>query len=44
MADGMANLLIDVFLGAHPEPPEEITLDIDPTDLELFGDQLGRHF
>jgi hypothetical protein len=42
--DGMANLLVDLFLDAHPSPPEEITLDIDPTDLELFGDQLGRHF
>ena len=42
--DGMANLLVDLFLDAHPEPLEEITLDIDPTDLELFGDQLGRHF
>ncbi len=42
--DGMANLLVDLFLDAHAEPLEEITLDIDPTDLELFGDQLGRHF
>jgi hypothetical protein len=42
--DGMANLLIDVFLDTHPEPLEEITLDIDPTDLGLFGEQLGRHF
>jgi hypothetical protein len=42
--DGMANLLVDLFLDAHTEPLEEITLDIDPTDLELFGDQLGRHF
>ncbi len=42
--DGMANLLVDLFLDVHPEPLEEITLDIDPTDLGLFGDQLGRHF
>jgi len=42
--DGLANLLVDVFLDTHLEPLEEITLDIDPTDLELFGDQLGRHF
>jgi ADP-ribose pyrophosphatase YjhB (NUDIX family) len=42
--DGLANLLVDLFLEEHPEPPEEITLDIDPTDLGLFGDQLGRHF
>ena len=42
--DGMAHLLVDLFLDAHDQPPAEITLDIDPTDLELFGNQLGRHF
>jgi hypothetical protein len=42
--NGMADLLVDLFLDAHNQPPAEITLDIDPTDLELFGDQLGRHF
>ena len=42
--DGMAHLLVDLFLDAHDQPPAEITLDIDPTDLELFGTQLGRHF
>jgi SAM-dependent methyltransferase len=33
-----------MFLDAHDSPPEEITLDIDPTNLETFGQQLGRHF
>jgi hypothetical protein len=42
--DGIADLLVDLFLDAHAQPPTEITLDIDPTNLELFGDQLGRHF
>jgi len=42
--DGMADLLVDLFLDAHDLPPAEITLDIDPTNLELFGNQLGRHF
>jgi len=42
--DGMGHLLVDLFLDAHDQPPAEITLDIDPTDLELFGNQLGRHF
>jgi len=42
--NGMADLLVDLFLDAHAQPPAEITLDIDPTNLELFGDQLGRHF
>jgi hypothetical protein len=36
--------LVDLFLDAHDWPPEEITLDIDPTNLETFGQQLGRHF
>ena len=40
----LADLLVDVFLDVHNQPPGEITLDIDPTNLELFGDQLGRHF
>lgn len=40
----LGDLLVDVFLDVHPQPPDEITLDIDPTNLELFGDQLGRHF
>lgn len=42
--DGLADLLVDLFLDAHDSPPEEITLDIDPTNLETFGQQLGRHF
>jgi len=42
--DAMADLLVDVFLDVHKQPPTEITLDIDPTNLELFGNQLGRHF
>lgn len=40
----LADLLVDLFLDTHNQPPGEITLDIDPTNLELFGDQLGRHF
>lgn len=42
--NGIADLLVDLFLDAHDQPPAEITLDIDPTNLELFGNQLGRHF
>lgn len=40
----LADLLVEVFLDVHHQPPGEITLDIDPTHLELFGEQLGRHF
>ena len=31
-----------MFLQMHPEPPEEIVLDIDATDNPLHGHQLGR--
>ena len=37
-------LLVDVFVEAHPEPPEEIILDIDATDTPLHGQQEGRFF
>ncbi len=42
--DAIGNLLVDLFLDAHSESPQEIILDIDPTDLKLFGNQSGRHF
>jgi hypothetical protein len=38
------NLLIDLLLDAYDSPPEAITLDIDPTDSPLHGQQWGRHF
>jgi Transposase DDE domain group 1 len=38
------DLLVDLFLEAHTEPPDEIVLDIDTTDLELHGKQEGRFF
>jgi hypothetical protein len=37
-------LLVEVFVEAHPEPPEEIVLDIDTTDVALHGTQEGRFF
>src|SRR5687768_2508070 len=37
-------LLVDVFAEAHPQPPEEIVLDIDSTDVALHGTQEGRFF
>jgi len=37
-------LLVDVFLEAHSEPPEQIVLDIDTTDVALHGAQEGRFF
>jgi hypothetical protein len=41
---GVDELLVNVFLEAHPQPPEQIILDIDTTDLPLHGQQEGRFF
>ena len=37
-------LLVQVFLEAHREEPEEIILDLDATDDPLHGKQEGRFF
>jgi hypothetical protein len=37
-------LLIDLFLEAHEEPPAQIVLDLDATDDPIHGNQEGRFF
>jgi len=37
-------LLVDVFLQAHSDPPAEIILDVDSTDVSLHGEQEERFF
>src|ERR1019366_2022656 len=37
-------LLVDLFLEAHARPPREILLDLDNTDITLYGEQEGRFF
>lgn len=37
-------VLVDQFLDAHEEPPEEIILDFDATDDPIHGEQEGRYF
>ena len=37
-------LLVDVFVEAHEEAPQEIMLDLDVTDTPLHGEQQGRFF
>jgi len=37
-------LLVAVFIEAHPSAPEEIVIDLDTTDLTLHGKQEGRFF
>jgi hypothetical protein len=37
-------LLVDLFLEAHARAPREIVLDLDNTDIPLYGAQEGRFF
>jgi Transposase DDE domain group 1 len=37
-------LFVDVFVQAHPTPPEQVVLDLDATDDPLHGHQEGRFF
>ena len=37
-------LFVDLFLDAHAKAPAQITLDLDPTDDPLHGEQEGRFF
>ena len=37
-------LMVEVFLEAHQQPPQQIVIDIDTTDLALHGNQEGRFF
>ncbi len=40
--DALADLPVDMFIEEHPDPPAEIVLDVDATDIELSGaQQLG---
>jgi hypothetical protein len=41
---GIERLFVELFLQAHPQPPERIVLDFDATDDPVHGDQLGRFF
>jgi hypothetical protein len=42
--DKADQLLMDLFLEAHPKPPEEIIIDLDATDIPLHGRQEDRFF
>jgi hypothetical protein len=37
-------LLVDLFLEAHPQAPEQVILDLDATDDTLYGNQEGRFY
>jgi hypothetical protein len=42
--EAMDELLVSVFIEAHPSAPARIVLDVDTTDLPLHGKQEGRFF
>jgi hypothetical protein len=42
--EAIDELLVKMFLEAHPHAPEQIILDVDSTDLPLHGKQEGRFF
>ena len=42
--EALQALLVELFLQAHPQPPDSITLDLDATDDPLHGDQQDRFF
>jgi hypothetical protein len=42
--EAVDQVLLDVFLQAHDEPPDEIILDLDATDDRLHGNQEARFF
>lgn len=43
-AEAIDQLLLDVFMDAHPEAPGQVVLDLDATDTPLHGRQEGRFF
>jgi hypothetical protein len=42
--EAVDELLVKLFIEAHPSAPAEIVLDVDTTDLPLHGKQEGRFF
>lgn len=43
-AMGLNNLLVDLFIESHAQPPKEVILDFDATDDPVHGHQEGRFF
>ena len=42
--EALQALLVTLFIQAHPQPPDEIILDLDATDDPLHGEQEQRFF
>jgi len=43
-AEAIDSLLVNLYLEAHAEPPPSIVLDLDATDIPLYGHQPERFF
>jgi len=43
-ADKIDQLLVDIYLESHPTAPERIVLDLDATDIPIYGHQPERFF
>jgi hypothetical protein len=43
-AEAIDGLLVDLYIESHPAPPAEIVLDLDATDIPLYGHQPERFF
>ena len=43
-AEALDRLLADIFIESHTAPPSEIVLDLDATDIPLYGHQPERFF
>lgn len=43
-AESIDGLLVDLYIESHSTPPEQIVLDLDATDIPLYGHQPERFF
>jgi hypothetical protein len=43
-AEALDRLLADIFIESHTAPPSEIVLDLDATDMPIYGHQPARFF
>jgi hypothetical protein len=43
-SDALDQLLVDLYIESHAAPPAEIVLDLDATDIPLYGHQPERFF
>jgi len=42
--EAIESLLVDLYLDEAGEPPEQVVLDVDATNVELHGQQEGTHY